>query len=82
MTQETRCRSSSLSSNDFLGAISEDAVPIRPSTTPQSEIQISVDGLDVPLKLAVDAGPGCGGIAWPAGEVSGGVARAGNVWGR
>ena len=24
---------------------------------------------DVTIKLAVDASPGCGGIAWPAGEV-------------
>lgn len=70
MTQETRPRSSSVASDDFLGAYSEDAVPIRPSTTPQSEIQIPVEGLDEPLKLAVDAGPGCGGITWPSGEVS------------
>lgn len=70
MTLETLSRSSSLASNDFLGAFSEDAVPSRPSTTPQSEIQIPVEGVDQPLKLAVDAGPGCGGIAWPAGEVS------------
>lgn len=70
MPQDTLSRSSSLASDDFLGAISEDAVPSRPSTTPQSEIQVPVEGVDGPLKLAVDAGPGCGGIAWPAGEVS------------
>lgn len=69
MPEATRSRTSSTSSFDFLGAISEDAVPIRPSTTPESEIKIHVDGLDTPLKLAVDAGPGCGGITWPSGEV-------------
>lgn len=62
-------RTSSTSSLNFLAGISEDAVPSRPTTTPESEIKIAVDGLDVPLKLSVDAGPGCGGITWPSGEV-------------
>lgn len=69
MAQDTPSRTSSVSSFDFLAGFTEDAVPVRPSVTPESEIAIRVEGLDVPLKLAVDAGPGCGGIAWPAGEV-------------
>lgn len=70
MSQDTLSRTSSTSSFNFLAEFTEDAVPVRPSVTPESEIKIPVEGLDVPLKLAVDAGPGCGGIAWPAGEVS------------
>ncbi|KAJ9120126.1 hypothetical protein QFC22_003024 [Naganishia vaughanmartiniae] len=69
MLEMLHSRGSSTSSLNFLGGISEDALPSRPSTTPESEIKIHVDGLDVPLKLAVDAGPGCGGITWPSGEV-------------
>lgn len=31
----------------------------------------STSGRTVSIKLSVDASPGCGGVAWPAGEVSG-----------
>lgn len=45
-----------------------------PTTSKQTtEITISSDQPGSPsllLKLAVDASPGCGGIAWPAGSVS------------
>ncbi|KAJ9103941.1 hypothetical protein QFC21_002404 [Naganishia friedmannii] len=46
-------RTSSTSSLNFLAGISEDAVPSRPTTTPESEITIPIEGLDVPLKLSV-----------------------------
>jgi hypothetical protein len=61
-------RSSSSSSLNILTSFSD--VPIRPPTAPESEVTIKVQGLEGGVKLAVDAGPGCGGIAWPAGEVS------------
>lgn len=70
MTQDTPSRSSSSASLDFLAGFSEEAVPVRPPVAPESEIGIPVEGLDRPLRLAVDAGPGCGGITWPSGEVS------------
>ncbi|KAH9912709.1 putative methyltransferase-domain-containing protein [Fomitopsis serialis] len=42
-----------------------------------------VDGGDVAITLLVDASPGCGGIAWPAGEVlSRYIARRGSLEGR
>jgi len=44
-------------------------VPIRPPTAPDPEVSIKVRDLGKDIKLAVDAAPGCGGIAWPAGEV-------------
>jgi hypothetical protein len=59
--------SSTSSSLDILKSF---AVPIREPTAPESEVTINVTGLEQGVKLAVDAGPGCGGIAWPAGEVS------------
>jgi len=55
--------------DDLLHAFSEDIVAVRAPTAPESEIIIEVEGLGRGLKLAVDASPGCGGIAWPAGEV-------------
>jgi hypothetical protein len=61
--------SRSSSAEDLLHAFSEDFVAVRPPTAPESEITIEVEGLGRGLKLAVDASPGCGGIAWPAGEV-------------
>lgn len=61
--------SSSSSSFDPLTSFSESIVPIRPPTAPDTEVLIVVPGLGRDVKLAVDAGPGCGGIAWPAGEV-------------
>ena len=57
-------------------------VPVQPPSIRNQSIQLSFDtspailpDTDVParinIKLAVDASPGCGGIAWPAGEVRG-----------
>lgn len=63
---------SSSSTVDLLQAIDEDYVPSRPPTAPESEVTLSYPYLEdrtIDVKLAVDAGPGCGGIAWPAGEV-------------
>ncbi|KAK1922927.1 putative methyltransferase-domain-containing protein [Papiliotrema laurentii] len=48
----------------------EDLAPQRPFLTiPSEETVLEVPDLPVPVRLKVDAGPGCGGIAWPAGEV-------------
>lgn len=49
----------------------------RPAVT-KEVIELSFSGTnihpnhasDLSIKLAVDASPGCGGIAWPAGQVS------------
>ena len=49
-----------------------DIDPLLPNqlpTTTRQVTELSV-GLNLPIKLAVDAFPGCGGIAWPAGCVS------------
>lgn len=66
-----RARTGSVSSTDSNVALPsfEALAPSRPPTTRQEEeVAIPVPGgRDVRLK--VDAGPGCGGIAWPAGEV-------------
>ncbi|KAF8520079.1 hypothetical protein JB92DRAFT_1923352 [Gautieria morchelliformis] len=56
----------------------EEENPILPNQMPAtprqvSDITVSCDQPHCPsllLKLAVDASPGCGGIAWPAGCVS------------
>ncbi|CAE7230017.1 unnamed protein product [Rhizoctonia solani] len=44
-------------------------IPPQPPTVVHQTIELSFPPLDRPVKLVVDAGPGCGGIAWPAGEV-------------
>lgn len=47
----------------------EGIAPTRPSTTtPDEETSIQLTP-DMSVRLKVDAGPGCGGIAWLAGEV-------------
>lgn len=45
----------------------EAIVPIQPPSTQRQTQALSFG--HVHLDLLVDAGPGCGGIAWPAGEV-------------
>ena len=54
-------------------------VPVQPPSVRNQTIQLTFPASDdavapapppVSIKLAVDASPGCGGIAWPAGEVS------------
>ncbi|WWC92091.1 uncharacterized protein L201_007045 [Kwoniella dendrophila CBS 6074] len=67
-----RSRSSSISTTDSNVALPsfESLAPPRPPTTKaEDETNVSIDGLDKDVRLKVDAGPGCGGIAWPAGEV-------------
>ncbi|KAL1409786.1 Protein-lysine N-methyltransferase efm6 [Vanrija albida] len=67
-----RPRGGSVSSTDSGVALPsfEALAPSRPpTTTAQEEVAIGVPGLGAPVRLKVDAGPGCGGIAWPAGEV-------------
>jgi hypothetical protein len=59
-----------LPSDDILEGFSFDMVAARPPTAPEQEIAIIVRGLSRELKLAVDASPGCGGVTWPAGEVT------------
>jgi protein N-lysine methyltransferase METTL21A len=59
----------------FFSALGPDNI-LLPTPTPSSIrdqiIQINFETpphRTIALSLAVDAGPGCGGIAWPAGEV-------------
>lgn len=80
----TRARSgsaSSVSSTDSQVALPsfEHLAPPRERTTEDNaETALAVPGVrDVRLK--VDAGPGCGGIAWPAGEVSRPVLGCGDI---
>lgn len=58
------------SDEDSAGTI----VPVQPPSVRNQTIQLEFtttpDVGRVAIKLAVDASPGCGGIAWPAGEVS------------
>ncbi|KAG8716329.1 hypothetical protein FRC11_004096 [Ceratobasidium sp. 423] len=62
---------------------SEVLVPPQPPTVVHRIIELSFPPLDRPVKLMVDAGPGCGGIAWPAGEVlSRYLARGGSLAGQ
>lgn len=69
-TSSTHSRSSSFASSNGLPPTFDDLVPQRPPTTQEAEeTHIDIPGLTRPIKLKVDAGPGCGGIAWPAGEV-------------
>ncbi|CAE6509838.1 unnamed protein product [Rhizoctonia solani] len=44
-------------------------IPPQAPTVVYQTIELSFPPLDRPVKLVIDAGPGCGGIAWPAGEV-------------
>ncbi|KAI0773826.1 putative methyltransferase-domain-containing protein [Fomes fomentarius] len=51
-------------------------VPVQPPSIRDQTIELTFHASDdtnasapVTVKLAVDASPGCGGIAWPAGEV-------------
>lgn len=64
---------SAIGSTDDLFA-SLDLPPARPTVVHQT-ISLPFEGLDRDLKLNVDAGPGCGGVVWIAGEV-----RRGIVW--
>lgn len=58
-------------------------VPPQIPTVAHQTIELSFPPLDNPVKLVVDAGPGCGGIAWPAGEVlSRYLARRGSLMGQ
>ena len=53
----------------------DEVVPAQPPSVRDQVIELTYPTYsgDVPnpiiIKLAVDASPGCGGIAWPAGEV-------------
>lgn len=71
-TRERAGSASSISSTDSQVALPsfEHLAPPRERTTAENaETAIPVPGMP-DVKLKVDAGPGCGGIAWPAGEVS------------
>lgn len=72
ITRERSGSTSSISSTDSQVALPsfEHIAPPRERTTEENaETSLAIPGVrDVRLK--VDAGPGCGGIAWPAGEVS------------
>ncbi|KAF7978323.1 hypothetical protein HWV62_941 [Athelia sp. TMB] len=51
----------------------EELLPSQPPTISRQTIQLSFDAPNgsapISISLAVDASPGCGGIAWPAGQV-------------
>ncbi|KAF7980895.1 hypothetical protein HWV62_36077 [Athelia sp. TMB] len=51
----------------------DELLPSQPPTISRQTIQLSFDGPNgsapISISLAVDASPGCGGIAWPAGQV-------------
>jgi len=67
-----RSRSSSVSTTSSSAALPtfESLAPIRPPTTAVAEETVlEIPYLDKDVKLKVDAGPGCGGIAWPSGIV-------------
>lgn len=69
-TERAHSRSSSVSSTAPLPSFEDLAPPRPPLTGGEQETAVPVPGLGRDVKLKVDAGPGCGGIAWPAGEVS------------
>ncbi|WVW81088.1 hypothetical protein I302_103079 [Kwoniella bestiolae CBS 10118] len=67
-----RSRSASVSTTSSDAALPsfESLAPPRPPTTKaEEETRVVVEGLRDEVRLKVDAGPGCGGIAWPSGEV-------------
>ena len=69
----SRSRTASVSSTSSSAALPtfEALAPTRaPTTVNNEETRLVIPGLETDVKLKVDAGPGCGGIAWPAGEVS------------
>ncbi|WVN89569.1 uncharacterized protein L203_104796 [Cryptococcus depauperatus CBS 7841] len=67
--EQARSRSSSISTVSSALPTFEALVPPRIGlTSEEKETRIDVPGLK-DIKLKIDAGPGCGGIAWPSGEV-------------
>lgn len=46
-----------------------DVIPAQPPSVAKEVIEMSFPPLKYPIKLSVDPSPGCGGVAWPAGEV-------------
>ncbi|QRV76637.1 phospholipase [Ceratobasidium sp. AG-Ba] len=61
----------------------DEVVPPQIPTVVNQTIELNFSPLEHPVKLVVDAGPGCGGVAWPAGEVlSRYIARKGSLEGR
>ncbi|WRT70527.1 uncharacterized protein IL334_007525 [Kwoniella shivajii] len=68
----SRSRSSSVSTTNSDVALPSFAslAPSRPPTTvAEEETRVSIPGLEKKVILKIDAGPGCGGVAWAAGEV-------------
>lgn len=50
-------------------------VPVQPPSILNQRTDLLIPGINpgdpgITIKLALDAAPGCGGIAWPAGEAS------------
>lgn len=57
---------------DPLGSDTEEENDVFPAQAPATKLHIeelAFPPLHVPIKLWIDASPGCGGRAWPAGEV-------------
>ncbi|WVQ70537.1 hypothetical protein IAR50_000056 [Cryptococcus sp. DSM 104548] len=65
----SRSRSSTSSSIAPLPSFEEYVPPREAVTGGQQNILVKVEGLGTDVQLVVDAGPGCGGVTWPAGEV-------------
>ncbi|KAI0786436.1 putative methyltransferase-domain-containing protein [Abortiporus biennis] len=64
-----------------------DLIPAQPPSIHNQTIELAFPSSDDPeayrIKLSVDASPGCGGIAWPAGEVlSRYISRKGGLKGK
>jgi len=53
------------------GEAANDVFPAQGPAHGAFKTELTFTGLPRPLQLAVDAAPGCGGRAWPAGEVLG-----------
>ncbi|KAL5641154.1 hypothetical protein ACGC1H_001590 [Rhizoctonia solani] len=70
MDMNEAARDEHLDALDPLRHLRDDSlIPPQAPTVVYQTIELSFPPLDRPVKLVVDAGPGCGGIAWPAGEV-------------
>lgn len=57
--------------------VSESVLPMQPQTAVKEIVDLSFGGHistehreQLSIRLAVDSSPGCGGIAWPAGQVN------------
>jgi protein N-lysine methyltransferase METTL21A len=59
-----------ISNENAEGAETNTILPSQQQTVTSQTVELQLEGLGRPLLISVDAGPGCGGVVWPAGEVS------------